>query len=197
MLQEFVQEITNTIRENIRGVHTAFPGKIVSFDTSTGLATVQPVMKFKKPDGQTMDYPHITGVPVVIPQSMGQGAVIAFPIRSGDGCLVIVSEQSIDYWLYGKETATDLEFDLTNAICIPGLFQNIAGELAEACNSNAIILSSGGSKISIKSGVVEITAPSVQINGNLNVSGNVIGAGVSLPTHTHTGDSGGSTSAPK
>ena len=75
------------------------PGKIVSFDPSTGLATVLPIMKFRKPDGSTMEYPQITGVPVMFPQSMNQQATIAYPIKPDDGCIILVAEQSIDYWM--------------------------------------------------------------------------------------------------
>ena len=67
MQQEFIQQIINTIRENIEGLHTACPGTIVSFDTETGLATVLPSMKFKTPSGEVIDYPQITGVPAASP----------------------------------------------------------------------------------------------------------------------------------
>lgn len=119
MMQEFVQEIQNTVQRGLRGIHTAMPGRIVSFDAAKGIATVKPAMKFKKPDGKTMDFPQVTGVPVVFPQGAGQGATIAFPVKPGDGCLLVVAEQSLDYWQYGQETSTDLAFDMTNAICIP------------------------------------------------------------------------------
>ena len=122
MMQEFVQAIDDSIKKGVRGIHTAMPGVILSYDAGKGLATVQPTMKFKKPDGDTVDYAQITGVPVVFQQGMNQEATGAFPVKPGDGCLIIIAEQSIDYWLYGQETETDLAFVLTNAICIPGLF---------------------------------------------------------------------------
>ena len=88
MMQEFVQEIQNTVQRGLRGIHTAMPGRIVSFDAAKGIATVKPAMKFKKPDGKTMDFPQVTGVPVVFPQGAGQGATIAFPVKPGDSCLL-------------------------------------------------------------------------------------------------------------
>lgn len=97
MMQEFVQEIQNTVQRGLRGIHTAMPGRIVSFDAAKGIATVKPAMKFKKPDGKTMDFPQVTGVPVVFPQGAGQGATIAFPVKPGDSCLLVVAEQSLDY----------------------------------------------------------------------------------------------------
>ena len=195
MMQEFVGQISKNMKEAMKGIHTAMPGTIVSFDSSTGLATVSPSMKFKKPDGTTIDYPAITGVPVIIPQAMGQGATIAFPIKAGDGCLIVVAEQSIDFWLYGQETDTDLDFDLSNAICIPGLFPSANAVLAEACNSNSVIVDVRGTRLSVRNGSVEI-AGNLVVSGTITAAGDVIGSGVSLASHIHTGDSGGSTSAP-
>jgi len=36
MMQEFVQEIQNTVQRGLRGIHTAMPGRIVSFDAAKG-----------------------------------------------------------------------------------------------------------------------------------------------------------------
>lgn len=173
MMQEFVQQITNTIKENMQGIHTAIPGTIVSFDPATGLATVLPSMKFKKPDGTTMAYPQITGVPVVFPQVMGQQATIAFPVKANDGCLIIVAERSIDLWLYGQETATDLSFDLTNSICIPGLFSKGNPAVQAACSGNAVIVDVKGTRLTVKGGSVTIDAAEVTINGNTTINGNL------------------------
>lgn len=202
MLQEFVQEINNSIKKEIQGIHTAMPGTIVSFDPGKMIATVLPGMKFKKPNGTTIDYPQITGVPVVFPQGASQQCTVAFPVKAGDGCLIIVAEQSLDYWMYGQETATDLAFDMTNAICIPGLFSSANAAVEAACSANAVVIDAKGTRITVKGDSVEINAAEVKINGNLTVSGSVqsagdvSGSGISLASHTHTGDSGGTTSPP-
>ena len=156
MMQDFVQQIADSTRNMINGVHTAFPGTIVSIDTGSGTAVVRPSMKFRKPDGTQMIYPDIYGVPIVIPQAAGQEATIAYPIKSGDGCLVVISEQSLDYWMYGRETETDLHFDLSDAICIPGLFNKGNPALAEAISSNAVV----------------VKAPEIVFHGNVTVNGN-------------------------
>lgn len=173
MMQEFVQEVVGTVKDCLVGVHTSIPGTIVSFDPADGLATVAPSMKFKKPDGTAVDYPQITGVPVVFQQGMGQEATIAFPVKAGDGCLIIVAEQSIDYWLFGQETDTDLPFDLTNSICIPGLFSKANAVVQAACENNSVIVDVSGTKISVKSGAVQIDAATVKINGNVTINGDL------------------------
>lgn len=202
MMQEFVQQVKNTVDENLRNVHTAFPGEIVSYDAATGLACVKPKMKYKKPDGSSIDYPQISGVPVVFPQGNSQNATIAFPVKPGDGCLIVVSEQSTDFWMYGQETDTDLGFDITNSICIPGMFAKANPVMGEACSSNSIIISVGGTKITVSAGSVTIDASELIINANVTLNGqesatgDVVAGGVSLISHTHNGDSGGTTSPP-
>lgn len=173
MMQEFVAAVKKTVKNELNDVHTAVPGKIVSFDVNTGLATVLPAMKYKKPDGTTMDYPQITGVPVMFPQGYGKAATLAFPVKAGDGCLIIAAENSIDYWLYGQETDTSLPFDMTNAICIPGLFSTANADVKQACNENAIVVNCDGSKIVLKNGSIQITALNITVNGNLEVNGSI------------------------
>lgn len=175
MMQEFVQQITDTVKRGIRGIHTAMPGKVLAFDPGKCVATVQPAMKFKKPDGKTIDFPQITGVPVVFPQGVGQNATVAFPVKAGDGCLIVVAEQSLDYWQYGQETDTDLAFDMTNAICIPGLFVQANAAVQAACASNAVVLDASGTRITVKQSEVVIDAAEVKVNGNLTVSGSISG----------------------
>lgn len=173
MMQEFVQQVRNLVDGMIREIHTAMPAEIVSFDTTTGLATVLPIMKFRKPDGSTVNYPQISGVPVLFPQALGGDAVIAFPVQAGDSCLIIVAEQAIDYWLYGQETDTNLAFDMTNAICIPGLFNTGNPLVADACSENAIMIALKHTRLTVRDGEVDINADTVKVSGNLVVEGTV------------------------
>ena len=156
MMQEFVQRVKDLSTEIVNGIHTAIPGKIVSFDPSTGQAVVSPSMMYRKPDGSTIAYPNISGVPVMFPQAMGQTAAIAYPIKPGDGCLIISAERALDYWMYGQETETDLSFDLTNSICIPGLFKEASAIMKEACENNAIVIDLKGTKITVHDEYVRV-----------------------------------------
>lgn len=150
MLPEFTQAIRKNIESMINGVHTAFPGRIEKYDPEKNLANVQPVMKYKKPNGDIIDYPLLTGVPVWFPQTFGQKSTIVYPVKQGDECLVIIAERPIDFWMLGKETKTDLMFDLTEAVCIPGLFAK-PNELAKkAVEDEAIIIQREKTFIEIK-----------------------------------------------
>lgn len=150
MLPEFTQAIRKNITHMINGIHTSFPGKIEKYDPEKNLANVQPIMKYKKPNGDILDYPLLTGVPVWFPQVFGQKATIAYPVKEGDECLVVIAERPIDYWLFEKETKTDLMFDLTEAVCIPGLFAKPNPLFQKAVDDEAIILQLEDTYVEIK-----------------------------------------------
>ena len=125
MMQELVQQIKGTVQEFIDGVHTAIPGTITAFDPTKCEAGVSFLGQYNKPDGTKIPYPAAAHVPVVFPQVSGQQITIAFPVKPGDGCLVVVAEQALEAWRAGGESNLDLKHDLTNAIAIPGLFHPI------------------------------------------------------------------------
>jgi len=213
MMQEFVQNIKDTVKEELADVHTAIPGKIVSVDAGSGTCTVLPVMKKKASNGSLVDYPKISGVPLVFPQGSGQGCSVVYPVSSGDGCLIIVAEQSIDYWLYGRETDSDLRFDITNAICIPGLFQQLPATFGEACELDAVIVEAdttrlivkpdgiemvGNLKVKGKIEAEEITAEKTIEAESITAKEDVTAGDISLKEHTHTSAIvGDDTSGPK
>jgi len=166
MLGEVVEQVKKTAQNVLNNAHTACPGTIVSFDPATGLATVLPTLQFEKPDGTTLDFPQISGVPVCIPQGSGQSATIAFPVKPGDGCLIVFAEQSLDRWLYGRRTDTNLRFDLSNAMCIPGMFPRGNTALATACAQDAVVVQKG-------SVILAVGAEGVTVTGDLTVTGKI------------------------
>ena len=186
MKQEFTQELKNATEETLRGIHTALPGKVDSFDPDKCMADVIPYGKFRKPDGGFMDFPKISGVPVLVMQGSGQTATVAFPIKPGDECLLLFSEQTLDIWETGASSNTDLRFDLSNAIALIGLFAKPNAAVKEACAGNALIIEKDGSRIHVKGGEIGIrdsAGQSITMGGgsttmtvnNLNIqsSGNV------------------------
>ena len=161
MMQEFVDQINKSARSATEDMHTALPGEIKSYDPGKGVATVLPKAKFTKPDGSTMDFPEISGVPVMFPQS--KNVTIAWPIKKGDGCLLVFSEQALDYWMYGKETDTKLKFDLTNAIAIPNLTSGGNSTMKLACDEDAVAIAAGDTKAKITPKTAELTLGSAKV----------------------------------
>ena len=92
-----IKEIVEGWTDNkLAAVHTALPGKIVSYSPATNRAQVQPFGKYKLDDGRSFDYPVIHNVPVQFPMGCGGSSGVTFPLRAGDGCLLIFAESQLD-----------------------------------------------------------------------------------------------------
>ena len=207
-------------QEQSRNMHVALPGVIVSYDSKSQSASVKPSLN-RRVNGEDEVTPVINDVPVIFPRS--GGAFMTFPVRAGDGCLLIFVERSLDEWKGGSgEIAPDdpRSFDLSDAVAIMGLVDSKSGG-----GSDDVVIKYGSSTVTIGSGSVKVESPSVTvdaasstfngnvaINGNLGVTGdmnsqgplNITGPSVSHngknigATHTHSGvqTGGGNTGAP-
>lgn len=189
MVQEFSQQVEDTARAVMSEMHTSIPAKITAFDPAKGMATLKPYGTYTTGAGKKIAYPTVTGVPVIIPQCPSASVFIAYPIKVGDECLMLVSEQELDAWLGGGDSENDMRFDLTNAIAIPGLSNKGSSILKEACTSSSVVIANGSTKLKVAKSGVEIT-------GDLTVSGDVKAGSVSLKNHKHTDSIGGSTTKP-
>ena len=152
MLQEYTQAMKELMADKIRDIHTVIPGEIVSFDPDKVEASIQPLAKYKKPDGEMMDFPQLNEVPVFFLQSAGQTATLVYPVKPKDYCLVFVSEQTLDTWRTGAESSIDLRFDLSNAIAVVGLFVKPNPLVKEACDDDALIIEKDGERVRLKKG---------------------------------------------
>ncbi len=172
MYQDVVEQIQSLANEVANEMHTAIPATVLSFDKQSGRATVRPKGKIKAPNDQYLDYPQLNDVPIVFPFCSALGAGMAFPIESGDSCLVIFSEQALDVWLGKGDTTSELKYSLTNAIAIPGLMKFAPDMLSEAINNKAVVLACGESRVQIASGGITLKG-NVVIDGNLDISGTI------------------------
>ena len=150
MIQEEIHYTQELVRKHLKKMHTAVPGKVVTYYPERGMCDVQPVMQFKKPNGEWIDYPELKDVPVWWPQTFGQTSTFVYPIKKDDEVLVLLMERPIDYWLFGQQTEQDLMVDLSEAICIPGLFAK-PNKLAKiAQDEEAIIIQRKDTFVKIK-----------------------------------------------
>ena len=194
MLQEFNQNLKGFVQDKMRDIHTALPGRVDAFYPDRCEADVVPYGKFKKPDGTTMNYPKIAGVPVLFPQGAGQAIAIVWAIKPGDECLLLFAEQTLETWQANAESSTDLPFDLQNCIAIPGLYAKRNPLVREACDNDALIISSAGQKITLTTGAVTIDADSIVLRSagtvDITAPGGVNITGDMNTTGTHTDANG-------
>ena len=165
----------------VSNIHTAMPGRVVSYDPSTNRASVQPNGDYKSEDGRNIQYPIIHNVPIQFPMGQGGTAGITFPINAGDGCLLVFSETQNDDFLGGNkgDSEDSRRHSLNDAIAIPGVYAGAAP--SNVAHPGDVCVFKGGTMLRISDGSVEI------MGATLTVSGDVIGGGISLDNHTHMG----------
>jgi hypothetical protein len=126
----FQEVLERVFSLRLADVHTAMPGVVESFDAAKQTANIKLQLKARRTTerGDVVDesLPIAVNVPVVFP---GAGTFrLVFPLKPGDGVLVLFAEASLDRWqaLGGEQpTVDDRRFHLADAIAIPGLLPDI------------------------------------------------------------------------
>lgn len=147
-MSEVMEALQKKIAANLR---VAMPGIIKKYDFKTQAADVQVDMKELYHDGSSIDYPMISGVPVIFPRS--GGASITMPVKAGDGCLIVFLDRDVRNWLLGSSGGTPQSrrvHHLSDAVAIIGLTPFSKGSATE--NNNDVLLQFSDSKIRLKSG---------------------------------------------
>ena len=129
--------IDAVVSKALQGVHTSCPGVVESFDN--GIISVQPTVSIIGADGEAVKMPVIVDVPVVYPRS-GEFS-ITFPLKKGDGVLLVFCETSIDGYheTGGVSTQSDSRrHSLTDAVAIPGFFGKSLGKAPKSWGSTEI-----------------------------------------------------------
>ncbi len=163
MNEQWEDAIGAVVNVMLSGIHTCLPGKIESYDHAKKKASVKPLIRKKYADGTVIPLPVIVNVPVVWMQ--GGGAVFTFPLKKGDGVLLLFAERNIDRWLSeggDVEPKDSRKFHLSDCIAIPGLDDFKTGENPD--NNDDVTLKYLGGKVVIHNdGQVNIN------DGNLTV----------------------------
>lgn len=136
--------LEEAIESRLLELHTAIPGKVVSYDKATQTAEVLPVVLRAEPKedgGNTLTrLPSIPNVPVQWPR--GDGFAIHFKLKPGDHVLLVFSEAAIGHWRASGEMAPpgDLRrHSLGYPIAIPGAAPD-AGKLTDIPGDNEAVL---------------------------------------------------------
>jgi phage baseplate assembly protein gpV len=129
-------------------------------------------------------------VPVIFPR--GGGCTLTFPVKAGDECLLIFADRCIDFWWQngGVQKPVDLRMhDLSDAFAIVGpqsQAQKISGistsaaqlrtddgaAFVEVAVGHATVKTPGKLTASADGGT-EITSPTIVLNGNVTINGNL------------------------
>lgn len=145
-----VEALLGLVKSQLLDVNTSLPGVIVSYEN--GLARVVPTGKKRFADGDVLDYPIIPNVRVCWPSFAGGTAGVKGPVKPGDKCLLVFSQQAID----GSDDRR--MFDLQDAYAVMCDLGN-AGQ-GDSGNNDDMSMFFGAAFIRLTaSGALQINAP--------------------------------------
>lgn len=133
----------------LSGIHTCMPAVVESYEYAKQRASVKPVLTRAYKDGTLATFPVITNVPVLFPRA--GTASLTFPVAKGDTVLCLFSERSLDLYLANGDTSeinAERQFDLSDAIAIPGIFPFTGSSYAH--NNTDVELNYGSQRITLK-----------------------------------------------
>ena len=107
----------------LESLHVALPGHILSYDSGTRTAKIQPSIRNWR---QKETPPVLLDVPVFFPGNF------TFPVNKGDECLVVFADACIDSWFQSGGVSTPIaarRHDLSDGFAFVGFFSkpNAAG----------------------------------------------------------------------
>lgn len=184
-MDDLIGAITNATAEAMGDINTSMPGVVVSYDAATRRAVVQPSLSKQIADGRVLPAPQIVSVPIVFPT--GGGFSMTWPLHPGDGVMLHFSQRSLEAWHDGGNAVPDdpRQFDLSDAMAVPGLNHGGATAAADPVNS---VLSFGGASISISaSGEMRLTATRIVTDSPIVSTAAITSKNITLATHKHTG----------
>lgn len=186
---EIKDVIMGWIQGRVDDARTALPATIEAFAPGTNRANVRPWGDYKADDGRKLPFPLIYNVPVCFPVGNGGLSGVTFPVKSGDSCLLIFSDQQMTNWLSGGKADSDdpRRHDLNDAIAIPGLYS--AAATANATFPDDVVIRNGSAVLRLTQNSFSGTVGGTTFSFS---DGDLIVNGISLVHHRHGGVDTGS-----
>lgn len=182
------------IESALLGVHTSIPAEVVDYNAGSHTAKVKPGVAMLMSNGVKIELPELAEVPVVFPSAASFD--LEFPLKRGDGVLLVFSESDISEWKAGKKganAASPSRFSLDGAVAIPGLAPSPSkGRARLVVDSNGVVTFTA-KKIVFDGQVVAKKA--ILARDDVYVGPEPTGPGVSLKNHIHPTPAGPSSPA--
>jgi hypothetical protein len=154
--------IAEAIESRLLELHTAIPGKVISYDAAKQTAEVLPVVQRADPNeegGRTLTrLPVIPNVPVQWPR--GGTYALHLPLAKDDHVLLVFSESAIGHWRASGEVAPPGDLrrcSIGYPIAIPGIAPD-AVPIADPGTSGEAVLTVGAGVFRIGGASAELVA---------------------------------------
>jgi hypothetical protein len=189
-------------------LRVAVPAVVVSFNTATQTAVVQPAIRdtlLVNLVPTPTDLPQLSNVPVL--GYRGGGFSITLPIKAGDEGVVIFSDLAIDSWWQSGGTQNNQverrRHDLSDGMFLPCGWSQPRVLSTYNANSLEIRQDNGQCLIRVSGGVIYATPDNgtvqfqlspgvITLTGAVSVTGSLTVNGKNFDTHIHSGVTTGS-----
>jgi hypothetical protein len=197
--------IKKWIHDSADNIRVSMPAKVVSYDAATNRASVKPFGTYTTKDFQEIEYPVIHSVPMQFPCGVGGTAGVTFPIKAGDGCIVIFADREIEQFLSGSFSDDMRSHSMNDAYAIPGLYSQAvptqttnADDMCFFNDGSLAILNGSMFKCTLQNGSTFLLAGNTftftMADGTTATvgGGDIVVNGISLVHHVHSGVDRGS-----
>ena len=190
---DFVGTVEAVLRKHLQSVDDMLPARVISYDRASNWATVAPLIAILLTDGSNKSRPSYASIQVM--QFGGGGVMLNFPLKPGDLGWIKANDRDISLFSQSLSEAqpnTNRLHSFSDAVFIPDVMRNyvISGE----DSANAVLQTLDGSvRLSIWPNKIKMSAPLVEIEGPLYVTGKITSDteveanGIKLTTHLHEG----------
>lgn len=156
------QVVARIVAARLQEVHTSLPGEVKSYDAESQTADVQPLVRVpvELEDGTTSmeALPVCVKVPVVFPGA--GGFRITFPVKAGDGVLLVFAESHLDRWQDQgglQDPPLRRRFHIADAVAVVGLHSD-ADPWKNASAGDATMGADDGPQVVFKTGEIHLGA---------------------------------------
>jgi len=141
--------MNQAIENALNNVNVSIPAQVVAVDNAKGFVDVQPVLKKRYSDGELVDIPVISKVPIATYRA--NDAFISLPVKVGDYVNLIFSQRSLDVWLNKGGIVDPVDprkFNISDAIAYLGVYPETMP--LDGVSSEDLVIKNAASKISVK-----------------------------------------------
>lgn len=164
----------NKLLQQVNGM---LPAKVIRYDRTANRVQIELLIAILTTDGSQIPRPQIASLPVLL--LGGGGYMLNFPLNEGDLGWVLANDRDISLFLQTYTQSppnTSRIKNFSDGLFIPDVMRGFTIDGED--EGNAVLQSIDGSiRIALWPDKVKITAPSLEVEGDLIVSGEINGSG--------------------
>lgn len=195
--EDSLQGVFDTVlRKFLQQTDDMLPARVISYDRDTNRAQVQPMVAMLTTAGEQVARAQIASVPVLL--LGGGGHMLSFNLKPGDFGWVKANDRDISMFLQswsGGPPNTRRMHTFEDALFIPDamrsytingeddeavVLQTLDGNIRISLNDTRVKVTAGANDIEINETDISITAPTINLNGNIAQGGGGSAANVSI-----------------